>query len=198
MELLEKIRELVISYAGLTLQEPEMFPQPTGFVQFPCTTVTCILTLDTFGRRPLGAPELITPLLLLSSLSAPLLSTSTPNTVLGPNDVEAFLQDLARRFEPDNEIDGVLGPVVQGLCHHESLFKPEGLAGGDATWRGIIGGLEALVGIKAVANMIPRLEVWNPQGENVKANNFEYFCLLGPLMRLGVFEREWVGFKFFS
>lgn len=27
---LEKIRELIISYAGLTLQEPEMFPQPQG------------------------------------------------------------------------------------------------------------------------------------------------------------------------
>lgn len=27
---LEKIRQLTISYAGLTLQEPEMFPQPSG------------------------------------------------------------------------------------------------------------------------------------------------------------------------
>ena len=29
---LEKIRELLISYTGLTLQEPEMFPQPSGYV----------------------------------------------------------------------------------------------------------------------------------------------------------------------
>ena len=29
---LEKAKELIISYAGLTLQEPEMFPQPSGFV----------------------------------------------------------------------------------------------------------------------------------------------------------------------
>ena len=29
---LDKVRELVISYAGLTLQEPEMFPQPTGYI----------------------------------------------------------------------------------------------------------------------------------------------------------------------
>jgi ubiquitin conjugation factor E4 B len=27
---LEKLRDLIISYAGLTLQEPEMFPQPVG------------------------------------------------------------------------------------------------------------------------------------------------------------------------
>lgn len=31
---LEKIRELIISYAGLTLQEPEMFPQPAGYAIF--------------------------------------------------------------------------------------------------------------------------------------------------------------------
>lgn len=27
---LDKLRDLIISYAGLTLQEPEMFPQPSG------------------------------------------------------------------------------------------------------------------------------------------------------------------------
>jgi ubiquitin conjugation factor E4 B len=29
---LEKLRDLIISYAGLTLQMPEMFPQPSGLV----------------------------------------------------------------------------------------------------------------------------------------------------------------------
>lgn len=29
---LDKIRDLVVSYTGLTLQEPEMFPQPSGLV----------------------------------------------------------------------------------------------------------------------------------------------------------------------
>jgi hypothetical protein len=31
--ILEKVRDLVISYTGLTLQEPEMFPQPTGYAR---------------------------------------------------------------------------------------------------------------------------------------------------------------------
>lgn len=141
-------------------------------------------------RRPLGAIELVTPLLHLSSLSTPLLSTTTHTTILGPNDVEPFIQDLVRRFEPDDELDGVLGPVVVGLCHHESLFKPEGLASGDAGWRGIVGGLEVLVSNKSVANMIPRLDAWNPEGAT--ASNFETVSLLGPLLRLGVFQREWV------
>lgn len=148
-------------------------------------------------RRPLGAPELIGPLLNLSSLSAPLLSTSsTPPTILGPNDVDPFLQDLVRRFEPDNELDAILGPVVLGLCHHESLVKPEGLSGGDAGWRAVIGGLDVLVNVKGVPGVITRMEAWNPQGEQVKAHNFEFVSLLGPVMRLGVFEREWVCLNF--
>ncbi|KAJ7250831.1 ubiquitin elongating factor core-domain-containing protein [Mycena haematopus] len=167
---LEKVRELIVSYAGLTLQEPEMFPQPSG--------------------RPLGPPELVAPLLSLSALSAPLLgsSSSSPNT-LTPSDIDLFLQDLTRRFEPDNEIDGVLGPVVHQLLFHESLFRPEGLGGGDAGWRGVVGGLEALVSIKGIAVMITRMEEFNPP--NATAATFEQVSLLGPLCRLGIFGREW-------
>ncbi|KAG5648373.1 hypothetical protein DXG03_004945 [Asterophora parasitica] len=167
---LEKLRELIISYAGLILQEPEMFPQPSG--------------------RMLGPPELIAPLLSLSALSAPLSSSSTANhNTLTPSDIEQFLQDLARRFEPDNEIDAILGPVVKGLLFHESLFRPEGLGGGDSSWRGVVGGLEVLVSIKSIAAMITRLEEWNPA--NATAPTFERLSLFGPLLRLGVFAREW-------
>lgn len=139
----------------------------------------------------MGAPELVAPLIALSSLSAPLLSVSSSSqSVLYPSDVQPFLQDLARRFEPDNELDGVLGPVVRGLCFHESLFRPEGLAGGDASWRGIIGGLEALTSIKSIATMITRLEDFNPP--DAQAHNIEMLSLFGPILRLGVFDREWV------
>lgn len=40
--------------------------------------------------------------------------------------------------------------------------------------------------------MIPRLDAWNPKDDSVNAYNFESKALLGPLLRLGVFEREWV------
>lgn len=171
LDLLEQIRELVISYAGLTLQEPELFPQPQG--------------------RQFGPSELVDPLLSLSALSVPLLGTSaaSPNT-LTPAEVDQFLQDLARRFEPDNEIDGILGPVVRMLLFHPSLRKLEGLAGGDASWRGVIGGLEALVSIKSIAMMITRMDEWNPP--DAIAADFETKSLLGPLCRLGVFPTEWV------
>ncbi|KAG6820711.1 hypothetical protein H0H93_012764 [Arthromyces matolae] len=176
---LEKLRELLVSYIGLTLQEPEMFPQPQG--------------------RPLGPLELVTPLLSLSALSGPLFSapTSSPNA-LTASDIEQFLQDLARRFEPDNEIDDILGPVVRELVFHESLFRPEGLGGGDASWRGVVGGLELLVSIKPIAMMITRLEEWNPS--DTTAADFEKLSLFGPLCRLGVFAREWpsLGLSYFS
>ncbi|KAJ7175910.1 ubiquitin elongating factor core-domain-containing protein [Mycena filopes] len=135
-------------------------------------------------------PELVAPLLSLSALSAPLLgsSSSSPNT-LTPSDIDIFLQDLTRRFEPDHEIDDVLGPVVRQLLFHPSLFRPEGLGGGDAGWRGVVSGLEALVSIKGIAMMITRMEEWNPP--NATAASFESHSLLGPLCRLGIFGREW-------
>lgn len=145
------------------------------------------------GRKPLGPEELVGPLISVSSLSTPLLSNSSSYPALAPSDVEQFLRDLAQRFEPDDEIDGVLGPVVLALCTHDSLFRPEGLASSDTSWRGIISALELLVSIKPIAGMITRLEDWNP--EDVTAPGFEVRSLFGPLLRLGVFEREWVRFR---
>lgn len=148
------------------------------------------------ASRPLGPPELVAPLLSLSALSAPLMSSSSSPNVLNPSDIDTFLQDLARRFEPDNEIDEVLGPVVQQLLFHPSLWRPEGLGGGDASWRGVVTGLEALVSIKSIAVMITRMPNWVP--ENATAASFERVTLMGPLCRLGVFAREWVFFFWFA
>ncbi|KAI0770227.1 ubiquitin elongating factor core-domain-containing protein [Fomes fomentarius] len=166
IDVLDKVRDLIISYTGLTLQEPEMFPQPN------------------LPGKEFGPQELVPSFMSLSALSGPYLSTSSTN-LLDPSEIETFLQDLVRRFEPDNEIDGVLGPVVVKLCSHESLNA--GFASGDG-WRGVVSGLEALVSVKAIANMITRLPEWNPE---TTAPEFEIRCLLGRLLRLGVFHREW-------
>ena len=183
---MDKLRDLIISYAGLNLQEPEMFPQPAGWV-FRLNLVTYSYSILLNDRRPLGPPELVAPLLSLSALTGPLLSsTATSTNTLGPTEVEPFLQDLVKRFEPDNEIDSVLGPVVVKLCSHESLTV--GFASGDG-WRGVISGLEALVSVKPIAVMITRLPEWNP---DVSAPQFEMQSLMGQLLRLGVFHAEWV------
>ena len=144
-------------------------------------------------RRELGPAELVASLLSLSAFSTPLLSSANkPTNSLAPHEIDPFLRDIVKRFEPDNEIDDVLGPVVRLLLFHPSLARPEGLGGGDASWRQIVGGLEALVGVKSIALMITRLEDFNPP--NANAANFETTSLLGPVCRLGVFTREWVCF----
>lgn len=145
---------------------------------------------DTTGSRPIGAPELVKPLLSLSALAAPLLSgpPADPYT-LDSSDIEQFLQELARRFEND-DLESVFGPVVKGLLFHEALFRPEGLAGGDAGWRGVVSGMELLVSIRSVAVMITQVEEFNPPGST--AVTLEKESLMGPLCRLGIFGREWV------
>ena len=186
MKVLDKLRDLVVSYTGLTLQEPGMFPQPSRWV--PTHDLCCSLT--ELPRREVGPVELLGPLLSLSSLSTPLFSAPalSPNQ-LSATEIEPFLQDIVRRFEPDNELNGVLGPVVRALLFHESLFRPEGLTGSDSGWRRVIAVLEALVSIRPIAVMITRLEEWIP--ENATAVRIERESLMGPLCRLNVFGHEW-------
>ncbi|TDL23245.1 hypothetical protein BD410DRAFT_747294 [Rickenella mellea] len=167
--LLDKLKDLIISYAGLTLQEPEMFKQPPG--------------------KPIGPPELVASLLSLSTLSGPLVSSAPSDSALSDSEVPQFLADLAQRFEPDDELIDVLGPVVRQLCFHESLQRPGSVGGADSGWRGVVAGLEVLVSVKAIAVMIPKLPEWNPA--HASAPTFERVSLMGPLMRLSVFDREW-------
>ncbi|KAA1469869.1 hypothetical protein DENSPDRAFT_835542 [Dentipellis sp. KUC8613] len=169
LELEEKMRHLIISYVGIDLMSPEAFPYPEG--------------------KELGAQEFVAMLLSLSSFSAPLLSGPTSPTSLTASEIEPFLQDILRRFEPDDELEGVLGPVVSSLLSHESLFRREGIATVDSVWRGVVGGFEALVAHKAIAQMIVRMEQWNPP--SATAPEFETKSLLGPLLRLNVFPRDW-------
>ncbi|THH20082.1 hypothetical protein EW146_g1184 [Bondarzewia mesenterica] len=170
LELEEKMRHFIISYTGIVLMSPEAFPFPAG--------------------KAVGHPELVEILLSLSSFSTPLYggTTESPSS-LTPSEIEPFLQDLVHRFEPDNELESILGPVVESLLHHECLAQPDGIASTDSQWRGIIAGLEALVSNKAIAQMVVRMESWNPPDAN--AVNFERLSLMGPLLRLNVFPGDW-------
>jgi hypothetical protein len=50
--------------------------------------------------------------------------------------------------------------------------------------------LEALVSHKQIAIMITKMDDWNPA--DATAVTFETRSLMGPLLRLNVFSREWV------
>ncbi|KAG8684545.1 hypothetical protein FRC09_015315, partial [Ceratobasidium sp. 395] len=159
---LTRLQDLVISYAGFTLQDPTMFPQPEGVT--------------------LGAQELLPSLLSLSS--APLNAGSTA-LGLGAGDVENFVGDLAKRFAEDG-LEEIFGGIIDMVV---KALPAEGLGGGGSEWRGVVGALEALVSDKNVAMALPRLPNWLPEG--VAPHTIESVSLLGPLARLSVFAREW-------
>ena len=186
MNILDKLRELVISYTGLTLQEPKKFPQPSKWV-VPCSSFSPLIKCL---RREVGPAELIPPLLSLFSLSGPYLSTlPCAYSQLSPTEVAPLLQDIAKHFESGNKLEGVLGPVVRALLFHECLSRREGLIGSDSRWRQVIAGLEVLVSVKPIAAMITQMDEWNPK--DAIAATIERVSLMGPLCRLNVFGHEW-------
>jgi ubiquitin conjugation factor E4 B len=117
-------------------------------------------------------------------------STQNPNS-LTDVEVPQFLQDVVHRFDPEDGLADILRPVVIKLLFHPCLFREEGLAASDPQWRGVLTGLEALVAHKQIAIMITKMDEWNPVA--ARAATFEMTSLMGPLLRLNVFTREWVG-----
>ncbi|KAH9997987.1 ubiquitin elongating factor core-domain-containing protein [Russula vinacea] len=170
LELEERMRHLIISYIGINFQAPDAFYSPAG--------------------KNVGPQELVKVLLSLSALSTGMYGGSTlaPNS-LGDYDIPQLLQDFVHRFDSEDGLVEVLGPVVIGLLFHPSLFREEGLAASDPQWRGVLTGLEALVAQKQIAIMITKMDEWNPV--DATAVTFETTSLMGPLLRLNVFSREW-------
>lgn len=130
-------------------------------------------------------------LLSLSTLSTGMFGSSTPSpNSLADFEVPRILQDIIQRFEPEGGLAEILGPVVTKLLFHPCLFREEGLAASDPRWRGVLTGLEALVAHKQIATMITKSDEWIPA--DATAATFETKSLMGPLLRLNVFSREWV------
>ncbi|KAG8849515.1 hypothetical protein FRC20_002284, partial [Serendipita sp. 405] len=184
--LIEKLRELVISYAGLTLQEPSMFPQPQ-------TT------------KPLGVEELLPSLYALNSSPSIFGSSSESSVLLNPStDLVPFLTDIGNRFYQDG-LEDVLGEVVRRVVFgrnlaagmvHTTATLPQGMS--PSGWRSSVMAMECLCSIKPIAAMITSLPEWNPlpwngeTGSGVRnGNEHEKGSILGFVMRLGIFARDW-------
>lgn len=116
--LLEKIRDLIISYAGLTLQEPEMFPQPVGCVSNCVSPITTLM---------LGAGESLAHLNLLArcchyllsprhSQACPLRIMSFPQQKLSP-----FFKILLDVSNQTTKLMACLGQSCTG-CYPIRLF----------------------------------------------------------------------------
>ncbi|CCA73755.1 related to UFD2-ubiquitin fusion degradation protein [Serendipita indica DSM 11827] len=187
--LIEKLRELIISYCGLTMQDPSMFPQPN-------TT------------KPLGGAELLPPLFALASANSVFSATSpmAQDLILDPSsELQPFLSDLAKRFHQDG-LEEVLGGVVRsvafsphlavGMVHTTATLSSTAV--NPTSWRSAVAALECLFSIKPIAAMITTLPQWNPDIWNQETrtgvkngSDHEKSSILGMVMRLGIFARDW-------
>ncbi|KAJ9110282.1 hypothetical protein QFC19_001685 [Naganishia cerealis] len=172
----EKMKELVMSYVGYTLEDPAMFPQPENRPAGPAEFLPILLsaTSATGGYDP-----------LTSSASA---ETAT-NLPLQPSSLPQFLADLSARFSTDTDsLRNILESILSFLF--QEFFKavpPVDLVSGE--WRKWIGALEVLVQVKGIAALVPKLAVFYLA--SASPDQIEWFSLLGPLTRLSVFPREW-------
>ncbi|WWC89190.1 uncharacterized protein L201_004108 [Kwoniella dendrophila CBS 6074] len=157
-----KLKALIISYCGMTLEDPTMFPQPQD--------------------KPVGPAEFL-PLLLSvtvpsSSNGDQYSSASQPpvlvqNGALSNADLLPFLNDLAIGFPSDTMAD-VITPTLSLFFQEWYKITPTpDILGPD--WRRYLGAL-------------PSLPVW--VAPEVTAPKLEWQSLLGPLTRLSVFPRE--------
>ena len=142
-----------------------------------------------------GPQELVKVLLSLSTLFTRMYGGSIPNlNSLVDFEIPQLLQDIIHHFDSEDGLAKVLNPVMIKLLTHPLLIREEGLAASDPQWCGILTGLKALVSHKQIANMITKMDEWNPA--NATAVNFEMRSLMGPLLWLNIFSREWVGETF--
>jgi len=100
---LDEISSLVVSYLGLVIQTPDLFPN------------------NTKGKQSLSPLALVPSLVNLSSTPTSAFSTSAPSTsktslldswgIFEDSEVPLFLSELAKRFDGDG-LDQVLGPAL--------------------------------------------------------------------------------------
>ncbi|KAI0061420.1 hypothetical protein BV25DRAFT_1805616 [Artomyces pyxidatus] len=170
LRLEEQMRHLIISYLGIYLMNAEAFPFPQG--------------------KELGAAEFAEMLVSLSSFSNTIYGGSVEAShSLAEHEVQQFLQEFVSRFEPDGELEDMIGEIAAHLFFHECLFTGQGLAASDSQWRGVLTGLEVFLSQKSIARIIVARDQWIPT--DCSPNDFENTCYMGPLMRLSVFTRDW-------
>ncbi|SOV01532.1 related to UFD2 - ubiquitin fusion degradation protein [Ustilago sp. UG-2017a] len=109
---LEEIRALLISYAGLVLQTPDMFPnatKPNGTPLSPMVLVDC-LTRVSSSISSLGFSSSD-----VSSSSHSATDLTTKFETVDGDDLSVFLNELAARFGNDEGLDEILGPAFTEL-----------------------------------------------------------------------------------
>ncbi|OCF33004.1 ubiquitin-conjugation factor E4 B [Kwoniella heveanensis BCC8398] len=173
----DRIKALIISYCGMTLEDPTMFPQPQD--------------------KPVGPAEFLPLLLAVTSTSVsngdPFTASASTKPVVQPQpgalsgaDLLPFLNDLAIGF-PSETMSDVITPTLSLFFQEWYKITPTpDILGSD--WRRYLGAVALLVQVKSIAALLPTLPVW--VAPDVTAPKLEWQSLLGPLSRLSVYPRE--------
>ncbi|KAJ1025115.1 hypothetical protein NDA16_002621 [Ustilago loliicola] len=112
LAVLEEIRALLISYAGLVLQTPDMFPnatKPNGTPLSPMVLVDSLTrvssSISSFGFSSSDT----------ASTSHSTTDLTTKFETVDGDDLPVFLNELANRFGNDDGLDEILGPAFTEL-----------------------------------------------------------------------------------
>ncbi|WWC70131.1 uncharacterized protein I206_104078 [Kwoniella pini CBS 10737] len=158
----DKLKGLIISYCGMTLEDPTMFPQPQDKPVGPAEFLPLLLSV-TATSNPEGDQH---------TTSSQVAASTSPGALAGA-DLLPFLNDLAIGFPSDTMAD-VITPTLSLFFQEWYKITPTPDIMG-AEWRRYIGAL-------------PTLTIW--VAPDVTAPKLEWQSLLGPLTRLSVFPRE--------
>lgn len=208
---LQHVRGLLVSYAGLVIEMPDMFPRS-----------------EKHGET-LGAAALVPTLLQLAVTTddddASLASAHDWNAP-PPSLAHEFVTDLVARFAPEDALDGLLGAAMHALTQRilaspsgteasqgdhsapsadqdvyrvlaQMLQAPmpqatggagtpsEGMTLNELDWQPIARAIAAALDIKALAAAVPSFSSFSPAKST--AATLEREALLGPLLRLSCF-----------
>ncbi|WVF71299.1 hypothetical protein IAT40_006102 [Kwoniella sp. CBS 6097] len=157
----DKIKALIISYCGMTLEDPTMFPQPPDKPVGPAEFLPLLLAVTSTSDSS-GDP-------LTASTSAKPVVQTKPGALSGA-DLLPFLNDLAIGF-PSETMSDVITPTLSLFFQEWYKITPTpDILGSD--WRRYLGAVAVLVQVKSIAASL------------------EWQSLLGPLTRLSVYPRE--------
>nr|XP_019011039.1 ubiquitin-conjugation factor E4 B [Kwoniella pini CBS 10737]OCF49820.1 ubiquitin-conjugation factor E4 B [Kwoniella pini CBS 10737] len=171
----DKLKGLIISYCGMTLEDPTMFPQPQDKPVGPAEFLPLLLSV-TATSNPEGDQH---------TTSSQVAASTSPGALAGA-DLLPFLNDLAIGFPSDTMAD-VITPTLSLFFQEWYKITPTPDIMG-AEWRRYIGAVNLLLQVKSIAAILPTLTIW--VAPDVTAPKLEWQSLLGPLTRLSVFPRE--------
>eukprot|EP00271_Cylindrocystis_brebissonii_P000919 TRINITY_DN11118_c0_g1_i1.p1 TRINITY_DN11118_c0_g1~~TRINITY_DN11118_c0_g1_i1.p1 ORF type:complete len:1080 (-),score=209.96 TRINITY_DN11118_c0_g1_i1:1215-4454(-) len=177
---LQQAKELIISYSGLLIKHPDMFP---------ASSVCQPKKRGLFQPAPLKEPSPLTRLLIWGIIAG---TTVSPSEVFTGWDIKCpvtplpagFLDEIVKRFE-DEEIEEIFRPVFEDLSNEVRHLSIIG------TFLPFLNALVKLVSYPSLARVLLNHPLWNPKVADGRL--LEAKSLLGPFLHLSAIPDQLMG-----